>query len=297
MSKGARNEWCSNQPSFVRPVTTDIQLVRADLVKTWDDASKATPPQMASLKLAPVSRTVLQQTATPQPKYPAYHQTPHNVLKQGSILPPTGVLPPSSLTRTVSIGGTKKYNEPSAHRFAPVRTVLPIQKVTVVPANSYQPQSNFQTRLGNFQPTFRTTPAVEADSFPVQTLNARSEVNFPYKVQPQTYAPVERSSYRYTNSQQVPAAYIPPVSHTPSQLLRRSDVGSSIPNSRRFKTTTVLQVVPSLSFYLNDAAEKRAFDEAVRQGLFDERRRRAYTSYDVPLGSVGRLGSTAYFTN
>ena len=55
----------------------------------------------------------------------------------------------------------------------------------------------------------------------------------------------------------------------------------------------MLQVVPALSFYLNDAEEKRAFDDAVRQGLFDERRRsgRAYTSYQVPLGSVGHLGA------
>uniref|UniRef100_A0A182WLE7 Chitin-binding type-2 domain-containing protein n=1 Tax=Anopheles minimus TaxID=112268 RepID=A0A182WLE7_9DIPT len=288
-----------NQPSFVRPVTTDVQLVRADLVKTWDDQSRATSPQMAPLKLAPLTHTVLQQSTTPQLEFPSHHQTTHSVLNQGSILPPTGVLPPSSLTRTVSIGGTKMYNDPSVHRFAPVRTVLPIQKVTVVPADPYQTQSNFHTRHGNFNPTniptHGTTPTAGSGSFPVQALNVRSEVNYPYAVQPKTYAPVEWSGYQYTQSQQVSGS-------TSSQLLRRSDVGSAIPTSsnvspRRLKTTTVLQVVPSLSFYLNDAAEKRAFDEAVRQGLFDERRRRAYTSYDVPLGSVGRLGSTAYFTN
>uniref|UniRef100_A0A182YEH5 Chitin-binding type-2 domain-containing protein n=1 Tax=Anopheles stephensi TaxID=30069 RepID=A0A182YEH5_ANOST len=230
-----------NQPKYTSPFATDIELVKADLVHSWND-------QPTPLKLSPVSQTFPQQTPTSQhtPIQPP-HQTTHSVPKQGSILPPTGVLPPStSLTRTVLIGGNRKYTNPSAsaagHRFAPVRKVLPIQKVTVVPENSYQMQSNSYTRAQNFYPTSYPTPSVyRGDS-----------------VQP------------------------------------TSDVLSAIPAStnvspRRYKTTTVLQVVPSLSFYLNDAQEKRAFDEAVRQGLFDERRRRAYTSYDVPLGSVGRL--------
>uniref|UniRef100_A0A182RF44 Chitin-binding type-2 domain-containing protein n=1 Tax=Anopheles funestus TaxID=62324 RepID=A0A182RF44_ANOFN len=291
------------QPAFVRPaVATDIQLVRADLVKSWDDQSEPSPPQQASLKLAPVLRTQPQQTATPLLKFQPQHQTTHSVLKQGTILPPTGVLPPSSFTRTVAIGGSKKYADPSVHRFAPVRTVLPIQQVTVVPENSYQLHSNFHTPLGNLypanSPTYRTIPMAGSGSLPVQTMYVRSGANYPYTGQPQTYAPVERSPYQYTKTQQAPVGYNRDTSNTPTQLLRRSDVPrATVPatnvSPRRLKTTTVLQVVPSLSFYLNDAQEKRAFDEAVRQGLFDERRRRAYTSYDAPLGSVGRLGSMA----
>ncbi|XP_052898165.1 uncharacterized protein LOC128304955 [Anopheles moucheti] len=289
-----------NQQGFGRPVVaSDIQLVRADLVKTWNDQSKASPQPIARLKLAPVSQLFSQQTGPSQLKLQPQHQTTHSAFKQGAILPPTGVLPPSSFSRTVSIGGTRKYADPSIHRFAPVRTVLPIQKVTVVPESSYRMQTNFNTRLGNFNPTntpsYRTTPFDRTGSVPVQTMYVRSGENFPSVVHLQTYA---RPGHQHTKMQQVPTGYNRDISNTPSQLLRRNDVLPVIPTSsrvspRRLKTTTVLQVVPSLSFYLNDAEEKRAFDEAVRQGLFDERRRRAYTSYDVPLGSVGRLGSMA----
>ncbi|XP_053665163.1 uncharacterized protein LOC128714313 [Anopheles marshallii] len=289
-----------NQQGFGRPVVaSDVQLVRADLIKSWNDQSKASPQQRVSLKLTPVSQVFAQQTGPAQLNIQPQHQTTHSVFKQGSILPPTGVLPPSSFSRTVSIGGTRKHVDPSAHRFAPVRTVLPIQKVTVVPESSYRMQTNFNTRLGNFNPTntptYRTTPFDGAGSVPVQTMYVRSGENFPPVVQLQTHA---RPGPQRTEMQQVPVGYNRHISNTPSPLLRRNDVLSVIPptasvSPRRLKTTTVLQVVPSLSFYLNDAEEKRAFDEAVRQGLFDERRRRAYTSYDVPLGSVGRLSSMA----
>uniref|UniRef100_A0A182T0J5 Uncharacterized protein n=1 Tax=Anopheles maculatus TaxID=74869 RepID=A0A182T0J5_9DIPT len=283
-----------NQATYSRPVASDIQLVKADLVHSWND-------QPAPLKLTPVSRTFPQQTATPQhtSHIQPHHQTTHSVLKQGSILPPTGVLPPSTLTRTVVIGGNRKYTNPSVssgHRFAPVRKVLPIQQVTVVPENSYQMQSNSHTQAQNFYPkTYSThsTPSTHRGGYvPVQPTYVRPE-NLPYTPHSRTHASV---SHQYM-AQQVPVAHNRIISNTPysTQLLRRSDVLSAIPASssvspRQYKTTTVLQVVPSLSFYLNDAQEKRAFDEAVRQGLFDERRRRAYTSYDVPLGSVGRLG-------
>ncbi|XP_035910392.1 uncharacterized protein LOC118511419 isoform X2 [Anopheles stephensi] len=277
-----------NQPKYTSPFATDIELVKADLVHSWND-------QPTPLKLSPVSQTLPQQTPTSQhtPIQPP-HQTTHSVPKQGSILPPTGVLPPStSLTRTVLIGGNRKYTNPSAsaagHRFAPVRKVLPIQKVTVVPENTYQMQSNSYTRAQNFYPTSYPTPSVyRGDS--VQPTYVRP-ANLPYTAPSRTHA-----AHQY-RAHTVPVGYNRvSSSSTPysQQLLRRSDVLSAIPAStnvspRRYKTTTVLQVVPSLSFYLNDAQEKRAFDEAVRQGLFDERRRRAYTSYDVPLGSVGRL--------
>ncbi|XP_050073882.1 uncharacterized protein LOC126561648 [Anopheles maculipalpis] len=285
-----------NQAKYTKPIATDIQLVKADLVHSWND-------QPAPLKLAPVTRTFPQQTTiAPYTPFQQHHQTTHSVLKQRPILPPTGVLPPSTLPRTVSIGGNRKYTDPtvsSAHRFAPVRKVLPIKKVTVVPENSYQMQSNSHTQAQNFYPTTYSThrtPSMHRNAaVTVQPTYVRPE-NLPYTTHGRTHAP---ASHQHM-VQQVPVGYNRVISNTPytTQLLRRSDELSAIPaptsvSARRYKTTTVLQVVPALSFYLNDAQEKRAFDEAVRQGLFDERRRRTYTSYDVPLGSVGRLGRKA----
>uniref|UniRef100_A0A182PBH2 Chitin-binding type-2 domain-containing protein n=1 Tax=Anopheles epiroticus TaxID=199890 RepID=A0A182PBH2_9DIPT len=285
-SYGIANE---NQPGFAKPIAADVTLVRADLIKSWDDQLGASAPQQTTpLKLTPVPR-ISQPTSVPTSQYQfqPHAQTPGSVFKQAAILPPTGVLPPSSLTRTVPIGGSRNpYTGPSAHRFAPVRTVLPIQRVTVVPENSYQLQSH--TRPANFHqqgPARGTTVVQQAANLPYVSQKAQE-------------------LHRYNTVQQVPVAATSnrDTSYTPQlQQLRRSDsvlpgvvppVPSAIP--RRRPTSTVLQVVPALSFYLNDAQEKRAFEEAVRQGLLDERGRRTYTSYDVPLGSVGHLCGSAH---
>uniref|UniRef100_A0A182NK95 Chitin-binding type-2 domain-containing protein n=1 Tax=Anopheles dirus TaxID=7168 RepID=A0A182NK95_9DIPT len=339
-SYGLVNE---NRPTPSKLVATDIQLVSADLVKSWDDQSNGAPPhQPTSLKLTPVAQ-LHQKPATPpvvfQPVVerfvPKSHQhTTFGLPQGGSMLPPTGVLPPSTFTRTVSIGGRKKVETPettnpsSAHRFAPVRKVLSVQKVTVVPENSYQTLQNFETHAPtNFHhtqrvasnPTYKvrhqsvgspyagytaySVPAVQPAYVVPQSLPSTV-----YTVPARAYVPVE-PVYRYISTtperstQQVQGVNPVNFQHSSSglasrgaystaqQQLRRSDV-APVDTRRSKTTTTVLQVVPSLSFYLNDAQEKRAYDDAIRQGLFDDRRRRAYTSYDVPLGSVGRLSTT-----
>uniref|UniRef100_A0A182K4Q7 Uncharacterized protein n=1 Tax=Anopheles christyi TaxID=43041 RepID=A0A182K4Q7_9DIPT len=303
-----------NQYGFSSPLAADIQLVRADLIKSWNDQPRALPQQTTpSLKVAFVPRISQQSSVvppSPQHQYQPHHQTTGTIFRQGSILPPTGVLPPSTLTRTVVIGGSKTYSDPSVHRFAPVHRVVPIQRVTVVPENSYQQQSrtrptNFYYPAGGSIPSHRTNPLVPVPRTVVHPAAAAAPVasNLPFTtLRLQQNRPTEGLpvSHRQT-VQQVPVAasnrdisYAPPL-----QLLRRSDDAlpealtstSAVP--RKLKTTTVLQVVPALSFYLNDVQEKRAFDEAVRKGLFDERRRngQVYTSYDVPLGSVGHLGA------
>uniref|UniRef100_A0A1S4GU41 Chitin-binding type-2 domain-containing protein n=1 Tax=Anopheles gambiae TaxID=7165 RepID=A0A1S4GU41_ANOGA len=334
-----------NQAGFSNPIATNVQLVRADLIKSWNDQQRPVlPHQTPSLKLAPVPRISQQSYEIPKPprqqhQYQQPHpQTPSAIYRQGSILPPTGVLPPSTLTRTVLIGANNKHGDlPSAHRFAPpVRQVLPIQRVTVVPENTYQHQQQQQhhqqqlhqqqqshTRPTNFyhpvgtgsgsllpqstasQPTTaaqRTVDQVQANlpyTTPVATQQGGPVVQYPYN-HPPPYTAVQQVPVAASNRDGSYAAYQQQQHQQQQLLLRRSDnVPAPVPTATnvvprtRLQTSTVLQVVPALSFYLNDAEEKRAFDDAVRQGLFDERRRsgRAYTSYQVPLGSVGQLGA------
>nr|XP_049463809.1 polycomb protein Asx-like isoform X1 [Anopheles coluzzii]XP_049463811.1 polycomb protein Asx-like isoform X1 [Anopheles coluzzii]XP_049463812.1 polycomb protein Asx-like isoform X1 [Anopheles coluzzii] len=349
-----------NQAGFSNPIATNVQLVRADLIKSWNDQQRPVlPHQTPSLKLAPVPRISQQSYKIPKPprqqhQYQQPHpQTPSAIYRQGSILPPTGVLPPSTLTRTVLIGANNKHGDlPSAHWFAPpVRQVLPIQRVTVVPENTYQQQQQHHqqqqyhqqhhqqhhqhhqqqlhqqqqshTRPTNFyhpvgtgsgsllphstasQPTTvaqRTVPQVQANlpyTTPVATLQGGPVVHYPYN-HPPSHTAVQQVPGAASNRDGSYAAYQQQQHQQQQLLLRRSDnVPTPVPTAtnvvprRRLQTSTVLQVVPALSFYLNDAEEKRAFDAAVRQGLFDERRRsgRAYTSYQVPLGSVGHLGA------
>ncbi|XP_040158466.1 uncharacterized protein LOC120897555 isoform X2 [Anopheles arabiensis] len=340
-----------NQAGFSNPIATNVQLVRADLIKSWNDQQRPVLTQQTpSLKLAPVPRISQQSYEIPKPprqqhQYQQPHpQTTSAIYRQGSILPPTGVLPPSTLTRTVLIGANNKHSDlPSAHRFAPpVRQVLPIQRVTVVPENTYQQhqqqhhqqqqyhqqhhqQQLHQQQQSHTRPTnFYHPVGTGSGSFlPHSTASqpstvAQVQANLPYTTPVATRqqgGPVVHYPYNHppphTAVQQVPvaasnrdgnyAAYQQQQQHQQQQLLlRRSDnvpapvpTASNVVPRTRLQTSTVLQVVPALSFYLNDAEEKRAFDDAVRQGLFDERRRsgRAYTSYQVPLGSVGHLGA------
>uniref|UniRef100_A0A182WWV4 Chitin-binding type-2 domain-containing protein n=1 Tax=Anopheles quadriannulatus TaxID=34691 RepID=A0A182WWV4_ANOQN len=333
-----------NQAGFSNPIATNVQLVRADLIKSWSDQQRPVLPQQTpSLKLAPVPRISQQSYEIPKPprqqhQYQQPHpQTPSAIYRQGSILPPTGVLPPSTLTRTVLIGANNKHSDlPSAHRFAPVRQVLPIQRVTVVPENTNQQQqqhqqhqqhqqqqyhqqqqshtrpTNFYHPVGTSSGSFLPHSTTSQPTTVVQRTVAQVQANLPYTTPVATRqqgGPVVQYPYNHPPShtavQQVPVAASNrdgsyPAYQQQQLLLRRSDnvpapvptVTNVVPRTR-LQTSTVLQVVPALSFYLNDAEEKRAFDAAVRQGLFDERRRsgRAYTSYQVPLGSVGHLGA------
>uniref|UniRef100_A0A182QHE0 Chitin-binding type-2 domain-containing protein n=1 Tax=Anopheles farauti TaxID=69004 RepID=A0A182QHE0_9DIPT len=328
-SYGAVNQ---NRKTPSQLVATDVQLVRADLVKSWDGQPNDSPPQRpVSLKLTPIAspyQKPASPTTTSQPAVERFvpkvqQQKPKAFFQGASILPPTGVLPPSSFTRTVSIGGTKKVETPKPPNppagFAPLRKVLSVQKVTVVPENvNYHTVPSFQTYApANFHHNQRVHQQSFGSSHTgYSTYTIPTVQSFPstlYTVPGTTYVPV-KAAHRYISTtperstQQVYAvnpAYLQQYSGSsgttsrvsyatvPQQHLRRSDIVAPVDTRRSKTTTTVLQVVPSLSFYLNDAQEKRAFDEAVRQGLFDERRRRAYTSYDVPLGSVGRL-STSY---
>ncbi|XP_053674440.1 uncharacterized protein LOC128724744 [Anopheles nili] len=300
-----------------------IQLITADLVKSWNgQASFPSQPPTSTRITSSVSQ---QQARPPSPPSAV-------AFRQGSILPPTGVLPPSSLTRTVSIGSAgPSIGSPATHRFAPVHRVLPIQKVTVVPERSYQQPGNFEYPRQTTAPvaisnaprvevyeSLRTSRVEATDSTPAQGVPQMSYItpgNFPPKARFSYATPAHvpaRPFQQYVqqparSAQQVyavsPANYWQggrsslPTASQPVPFLRRNDGPlrtdyQAATSPGRVKTTTVLQVVPSLSFYLNDAKEKRAFDEAIRQGLFDDRRRRTFSSYDVPLGSVGRLGNT-----
>uniref|UniRef100_A0A182FHB9 Uncharacterized protein n=1 Tax=Anopheles albimanus TaxID=7167 RepID=A0A182FHB9_ANOAL len=234
---------------------SELQILPAGLVKYWDGRESATTArQPPTLKLKPVPQQPFagpELAITPRPIRP--------------ILPPTGVLPPSTFLRTLAPQQQSLYrqqpasgnifNVPSAqHRFTPFQKVVAIQKATVLPEPRPQPFSSGVTSFGSSQ----------------------NDV-----------------SYQAASDQR--------------QILRRIDVDPGLPRpgyrlENRKPGFVELQVVPALSYYLNDPLEQQAFDEAVQHGLLDERRHESYrrwaaqpsyarssSSYDVPQGSVGQL--------
>ncbi|KFB43219.1 AGAP007089-PA-like protein [Anopheles sinensis] len=340
------NQAAAQKPSVVsKSGPSDVQLVKADLVKTWNGPDRSSAPRPKPLKLAPVPPSPAPpvfQRAQPQPTFvERFPQTTPR--KDPELLPPTGVLPPTSFTRTVPIGqqqfDSRLQTGYPEHRFTPARKVLSVQKVTVQPEYPYQTSSGAVAIQGTPTPSAYPVQRPHGDhvstgnlyqthgvpsvvtSVPAQETYVQQPAYVPQQYYYQTASnPVVTGSaqegyaypayYYHTNGASISHRYetaAPDVQQVPAQvypqsfqgtnsrssfvtapaLLRRSD--GPLPGLLKRKKTVLVQVVPSVSFYLNDAEEKRAYDAAVRRGLLDDRRRSTLTSYEVPQGSVGQL--------
>uniref|UniRef100_A0A182IZC0 Uncharacterized protein n=1 Tax=Anopheles atroparvus TaxID=41427 RepID=A0A182IZC0_ANOAO len=196
-----------------------------------------------------LTRTGLTPTRTPQTGtypssgYAGLQQTNRvsgeKTRQEQELLAPTGVLPPTSFSRTVTTG---QQQQQPGNRFPVSQVTYPQHRFS--PANFYQTTSPAAT---GFVPAGFGSPAYDGGSI----------------------------FQRYdSNVQQVPSVY-PQTFPNSNFQLRRNDGPQPVRGGGSLlkrKKSVLVQVVPSLSFYFNNAEEKRAYYEALQRGLFDARR-------------------------
>uniref|UniRef100_A0AAG5D3T4 Chitin-binding type-2 domain-containing protein n=2 Tax=Anopheles atroparvus TaxID=41427 RepID=A0AAG5D3T4_ANOAO len=307
------NRVSGENPSVLsKPGPSSVQLIKADLVKTWNGPGSSPVQQATPLRLAPVLQSLPQPIFPPAEPQRFIERFPQLKTRQEQeLLAPTGVLPPTSFSRTVTTG--QQQQQPGnrfpvsqvtypQHRFSPVSKVLAVQKVTV------QPEYPYQTSRGSFAgqgvpsravvPVQRPlgghvssenlyqTSGVSSESTFVQQPTHVPQANFYQTASPAATGFVPAGfvnpaydggsiSQRYdSNVQQVPSVY-PQTFPNSNFQLRRNDGPQPVRGGGSLlkrKKSVLVQVVPSLSFYFNNAEEKRAYYEALRRGLFDARR-------------------------
>ncbi|XP_052859772.1 uncharacterized protein LOC128267022 [Anopheles cruzii] len=251
-------------PQAVRPHTNQLQtqnelagskfqVVQADLVKYWNDQSVRTaagPP--SSLKLRPVSEAF-------KPVVSTHHRIGQSaspaVNPNRPILPPTGVLPPSTLHRNAGLhSGGKLFNDfthQPTYRFTPARKVLPIQKVTVQQDNRYRQSSGTSSALVFGQNVFLTPGRPKAAAA---------------------------------------KAYLQQASSERRQILRRID---TVPKHRKTSLQVVPSLAYYLNDVQEKQAYDEAvlhglLDERRHDAYLRWAGKSVASSYDVPPGSVGR---------